>query len=83
MSHMRCTLYGSAVSAYVDPPGCLVHIHLFCRIWLADAWHIGMSRKGTCILSSIIVEELDDVDEKVPEKFRNALPVIEDLKKLL
>lgn len=23
----------------------------FCRIWLADAWHIGMSRKGTCILS--------------------------------
>ena len=23
----------------------------FCRIWLADGWHIGMSRKGTCILS--------------------------------
>ena len=23
----------------------------FCRIWLADTWHIGMSRKGTCILS--------------------------------
>ena len=25
--------------------------NLFCRIWLADRWHIGMSRKGTCILS--------------------------------
>lgn len=24
---------------------------IFCRIWLADAWHIGMSRKGTYILS--------------------------------
>jgi len=23
----------------------------FCRIWLAGAWHIVMSRKGTCILS--------------------------------
>ena len=23
----------------------------FCRIWLADRWHIVMSRKGTCILS--------------------------------
>ena len=29
----------------------LVFNNRFCRIRLADAWHIGMSRKGTCILS--------------------------------
>lgn len=26
-------------------------IPFLCRIWLADVWHTGMSRKGTCILS--------------------------------
>ena len=32
-------------------PFSLLFNNLFCRIRLADAWHIGMSRKGTCILS--------------------------------
>ena len=32
-------------------PFSLLFNNLFCRIWLAGAWHIVMSRKGTCILS--------------------------------
>ena len=32
-------------------PFSLLFNNLFCRIWLADGWHIGMSRKGPCILS--------------------------------
>ena len=32
-------------------PFSLLFNNLFCRVWLADRWHIGMSRKGTCILS--------------------------------
>lgn len=80
MSHMRCTLYGSAVSAYVDPPGCLVHIHLFCRIWLADAWHIGMSRKGTCILSSpdafSVCKTLARSVDKIEPKYLQAVELI-------
>jgi hypothetical protein len=32
-------------------PFSLLFNNLFCRIWLADRWHLGMSRKGTCILS--------------------------------
>ena len=32
-------------------PVSLLFNNLFCRVWLADRWHIGMSRKGTCILS--------------------------------
>ena len=32
-------------------PFSLLFNNRFCRVWLADRWHIGMSRKGTCILS--------------------------------
>ena len=32
-------------------PFSLLFNNLFCRIWLADRWHIVMSRKRTCILS--------------------------------
>ena len=32
-------------------PFSLLFNNLFCRIWLADRWHMGMSRQGTCILS--------------------------------
>ncbi len=32
-------------------PFSLLFNNLFCRVWLADARHIVMSRKGTCILS--------------------------------
>ena len=32
-------------------PFSLLFNNRFCRIWLADRWHIVMSRKGTCILS--------------------------------
>ena len=35
----------------MQTPVSFVFNNRFCRIWLADAWHIGMSRKGTCILS--------------------------------
>ena len=48
----RCDLYNNGFLpaprlALVSP----FFNNLFCRIWLADAWHIGMSHKGTCILS--------------------------------
>lgn len=32
-------------------PFSLLFNNRFFRVWLADRWHIGMSRKGTCILS--------------------------------
>ena len=48
----RCDLYNDG---FLPAPGLasfsLLFNNRFCRIWLADAWHIGMSRKGTCILS--------------------------------
>ena len=32
-------------------PFSLLFNNRFCRVWLADAWHIVMSRKGTCIFT--------------------------------
>ena len=48
----RCDLYddGFLPAPWLAPFSLLFDI-LFCRVWLADGWHIGMSRKGTCILS--------------------------------
>ena len=48
----RCDLYndGFLPAPWLAPVSLLFN-NRFCRIWLADAWHIGMSRKGTCILS--------------------------------
>ena len=48
----RCGLYndGFLPAPWLASVSLLFNI-LFCRVWLADAWHIGMSRKGTCILS--------------------------------
>lgn len=48
----RCDLYSDGfLPAPWLAPFSLLFNNLFCRIWLADGWHIGMSRKGTCILS--------------------------------
>ncbi len=48
----RCDLYNDGfLPAPWLAPFSLLFNNLFCRIWLADRWHIGMSRKGTCILS--------------------------------
>ena len=48
----RCDLYNDGfLPAPRLAPFSLLFNNLFCRIWLADRWHIGMSRKGTCILS--------------------------------
>lgn len=48
----RCDLYNDGfLPAPWLAPFSLLFNKLFCRIWLADAWHIVMSRKGTCILS--------------------------------
>ena len=48
----RCDLYNDG---FLPAPGLasfsLLFNNRFCRIWLADRWHMGMSRKGTCILS--------------------------------
>ena len=48
----RCDLYNDG---FLPAPGLasfsLLFNNRFCRAWLADRWHIGMSRKGTCILS--------------------------------
>ena len=48
----RCDLYNNG---FLPAPWLasvsLLFNNLFCRIWLADAWHIVMSHKGTCILS--------------------------------
>ena len=48
----RCDLYndGFLPAPWLAPVSLLFN-NRFCRIWLADGWHIGMSRKGTCILS--------------------------------
>lgn len=48
----RCDLYndGFLPAPWLASFFLLFH-NRFCRIWLADAWHIGMSRKGTSILS--------------------------------
>ena len=48
----RCDLYNDGfLPAPWLAPFSLLFNNRFCRIWLADGWHIGMSRKGTCILS--------------------------------
>lgn len=48
----RCDLYNDGfLPAPWLAPFSLLFNNLFCRIWLAGAWHIVMSRKGTCILS--------------------------------
>ena len=48
----RCDLYNDGfLPAPWLAPFSLFFNNRFCRIWLADGWHIGMSRKGTCILS--------------------------------
>ena len=48
----RCDLYNDGfLPAPWLAPVSLFFNNLFCRIRLADTWHIGMSRKGTCILS--------------------------------
>lgn len=48
----RCDLYNNGLlPAPLLAPFSLLFNNLFCRVWLADGWHIGMSRKGTCILS--------------------------------
>lgn len=48
----RCDLYNDG---FLPAPGLasfsLFFNNRFCRVWLADGWHIGMSRKETCILS--------------------------------
>ena len=48
----QCDLYNDG---FLPAPGLapfpLLFNNRYCRVWLADAWHIGMSRKGTCILS--------------------------------
>ena len=48
----RCDLYddGFLPAPWLAPFSLLFDI-LFCRVWLADGWHIVLSRKGTCILS--------------------------------
>lgn len=48
----RCDLYNNGLlPAPLLAPFSLLFNNLFCRVWLADGWHIGMSRKGICILS--------------------------------
>ena len=48
----RCDLYNDGfLPAPWLAPFSLLFNNLFCRVWLAGAWHIVMSRKGTCILS--------------------------------
>ena len=48
----RCDLYNDGfLPAPWLAPFSLLFNDRFCRIWLADRWHIVMSRKGTCILS--------------------------------
>lgn len=48
----RCDLYNDGLlPAPWLAPFSLLFNNLFCRIWLADRWHIVMSRKRTCILS--------------------------------
>jgi len=48
----RCDLYNDGfLPAPWLAPFSLLFNNRFCRVWLADRWHIGMSRKGTCILS--------------------------------
>lgn len=48
----RCDLYndGFLPAPWLAPFSLFLNDR-FCRIWLADRWHIVMSRKGTCILS--------------------------------
>ena len=48
----RCDLYndGFLPAPWLAPFSLLFNDRI-CRIWLADRWHIVMSRKGTCILS--------------------------------
>ena len=48
----RCDLYNDGfLPAPWLAPFSLLFNNRFCRVRLADGWHIGMSRKGTCILS--------------------------------
>ena len=48
----RCDLYNDGfLPAPWLAPFSLLFNNRFCRVWLADKWHIVMSRKGTCILS--------------------------------
>ena len=48
----RCDLYnnGFLLAPWLASFSLLFN-NRFCRVWLADRWHIVMSRKGTCILS--------------------------------
>lgn len=48
----RCDLYNDGfLPAPWLAPFSLLFNNRFCRVWLADAWHIVMSRKGTCIFT--------------------------------